>query len=49
MEPHGAQAVGYPRLFCGFPINTAFGYKVKGLDVSFNPVTHDMVCTTLFP
>ena len=30
VEPHGAEAVDHPRLFHGFPINTALEYKGEG-------------------
>ena len=30
MEPHGAEAVGHPGLFSGFPINIGLDYKGKG-------------------
>ena len=29
MEPHEAEAVGHPGLFCGFPINTALDNKAR--------------------
>ena len=49
-EPRGAEAVDHPRLFHGFPINTALDYKGEGPRCKLQSVTHDnMICATLFP
>ena len=49
MKPHGAEAVGHPDPFGGFPIQHWIT-KEKGLDLSLNPVTDDnIIWTTMFP
>ena len=43
MEPHGAEAVGHPGLFCGFPINTALDYKGEGAPFEARSHGNDIV------